>query len=171
MRELVMRKWCDACYADGEIQEPATTTYTIGAVSGETRPALRVVELCERHDKVATDLIHLLSGIGQLPDFAQKTQKPLSAINEGKQGRPFTSAENAARTMPCPICDIGIVRSAMINHVWSQHRTDPKPVYGTTCPDCRAEYDTGQGVAAHRRSEHGFDALADALSGAKGYHP
>ena len=45
----------------------------------------------------------------------------------------------------------------------------PGFAFPQNCPECRAEYPTGQGLASHRRLVHDYDALSDALSGVKGY--
>lgn len=160
MREVVVRAWCDACWQDGEQRTPSTRTYTAGIVSGETRPGLKLVELCDVHDKMAVDLMALLADIGTVPDLKPKPKTPEPVSNSG-----------ATRLVPCPVCHIDVQRNGLVSHIWSNHRSDEKPVYGTLCPECRTQYDTGQGLAAHRRSVHGYDAVAEALSGVKGYKP
>lgn len=163
MREMIMRSWCDACYADGELQQEAVKTYTIGIVSGENRPALKLLELCDTHDKIAQDLIHLLSEVGQLPDIKKPVGRPPSEV---------VHQASSSKIVDCPVCGEGISRGGLVAHIWAQHRPgETKPVYGPACPECRVEYDTGQGLAAHRRAEHGFDAVAEALDGVKGYKP
>lgn len=163
MREMIWNHWCDACYADGQLQQEATHIYTVGIVTGEeVRPGLKVLELCDMHDKLATDMQALLAEVGQVPDF--------KAAMEARKGRPI---DNIARRVgmkdfvECPVCRQNIVKSSLITHVWGLHRRgDERPAHGTICPECRARYTTGQGMAAHRRAEHGFDSLAEALKGA-----
>lgn len=158
MRETVIRAWCDACWQDGEQRTPSTHSYTAGIVVGETRPGLKLLELCDMHDKLALDLMALLADIGTVPEFKVKSKAPEPVVQYAM-----------SKTVSCPVCNTGLTRSSLVNHIWSNHRTDNKPNVGTVCPECRTEYDTGQGVAAHRRFEHGHDAVAEALAGVKGY--
>jgi len=162
MREMVWNKWCDACYSDGQAKVAALHTFTVGAVVGETRPGLKVLELCEQHGKLVTDLQALMAETGQLPDFAAAKPKPAPVA---------TSTPYAHRLTVCPICRGEYARNGMVSHVWRAHRTDQRPDYQGRCPDCGEDQFTGAGLAAHRRTAHGYDALEDALSGVKGYTP
>ena len=42
MRELVTNSWCDSCYLEDRTKVAAVHTFTVGAVAGESRPALDV---------------------------------------------------------------------------------------------------------------------------------
>jgi Drought induced 19 protein (Di19), zinc-binding len=150
MRELIQKVWCDACYQEGAHQVEASHTYTLGIVGGEQRPALKLLELCDTHDKLATELLGLLAGIGQLPELkAKKAVAPPSA----------------PRIQICPACKAEIWGNAMIKHVWDMHRKDERPQYHGVCPTCREVQNNAAGLAAHRRMAHDFSALEDALSG------
>lgn len=158
MREMIMRRWCDECWHEGQLQNEASFTYTMGVVQGESRPALKVLELCEDHNKLAVDLMDLLKEIGQLPDFTQAKKTPASSTP-------------AVPQLACPVCGMAMAKTSLIGHVWSKHRTDRRPDQPRNCPTCGEFIDNGTGMSAHRRSSHGFDALADALAGVKGYKP
>jgi hypothetical protein len=158
MREMIMRRWCDMCYAEGALQQEAEHTYTVGIVSGEGRPALKVLEVCEVHNKTAVELMDLMKEIGQLPDLRAKAEpvKPVLAATD-------------IPTKECPVCGTGVPRNTLVQHVWTRHREDEKPAVPTVCPECRMPIDNGSGMSAHRRSVHGHSALDEALSGVKGY--
>lgn len=166
MRELILKVWCDICAMErGEdgLQLPmhmeASHTYTIGVVAGEARPALKLLEVCDTHNKVATELIDLLAQVGQTPDMP--TVKPAA-----RQAQPLSEAQGAAkRLVPCPACRLEVQRNTMVSHVWRHHRKDSRPDLHLTCPTCREKSANPAGLAAHRRQIHDFDALADALSG------
>ena len=160
MREMVWNKWCDACYADGEAKVPALLTFTAGVVAGEARPGLKVLELCDQHSKLVTDLQALLAETGQLPDLTAKPKPAAPAAT------PY-----AQRMTVCPICRAEFARNGMVSHVWRAHRTDRRPDHHGRCPTCGEQQRNSAGLAAHRRLEHGYDALEDALSGVKGYTP
>lgn len=132
----------------------ATHTYTVGLVAGETKPALKVLELCDRHDKLAGELAGILAGIGQTPALPAKVVAPAPTP---PPSRP---------SWDCPLCGEHLGRNVAVAHVWNRHRRDVRPEIPKRCPDC-GHPATGQGMTAHRRSAHGYDALADALSGAR----
>jgi hypothetical protein len=155
MREMIMRRWCDVCFAEGQLQQEAAHTFTVGAVVGEARPALKVVETCDVHQKMVADLMELLNGIGQIPEF-KKAALPAAPV--------LTHP-----AVECPICRMDVGRNTLVAHVWNKHRTDARPPTPKTCPECGERFDNGTGMSAHRRSIHDFDALADALGGVKGY--
>lgn len=153
MREMVMNRWCDSCFLESEAKVLAVSTFTVGACTGESRPALKVLELCERHAKMIQDVQALLAVTGQTPELLPKAPVAARPVN----------------MQPCPVCQRETPRNAMVAHVWRHHRTDERPNYGVTCPTCHEQQESGAGLASHRRITHGFDALADALSGVKGY--
>ena len=163
MREMVWNSWCDACYSDGEAKVPALHTFTVGAVGGETRPGLKLLELCEQHSKLILEVQVLLQQTGQLPDFS-KAAKPKPVASS-------PSTPYAHRMTVCPICRAEYARNGMVAHVWRAHRTDKRPDHHGRCPTCYEQQDNSAGLAAHRRIAHGYDALEDALSGVKGYTP
>lgn len=164
MRELILKVWCDICALervsgglDIQVNVEAHHTYTIGAVVGESKPALKVLELCDTHNKVATDLIELLGHLGQTPTVAAHPVRPPIHTPE--------AVEHARRPVPCPACRTEIGRNTMVAHVWARHRTDERPDLKGVCPECRLRVDSNTGLSAHRRSAHGYDALEDALAG------
>jgi hypothetical protein len=157
MRELILKVWCDVCALErlGDHME-AQHTYTVGAVSGESRPALKVLELCDTHNKLATDLMELLAQVGQT-----LAAKPARQAPPPEERQPT----NAQRLVACPACRLEVARNAMVAHVWRHHRSDSRPDHHLICPTCREVTSSPAGLAAHRRNVHGFDAVADALSG------
>jgi hypothetical protein len=72
-------------------------------------------------------------------------------------------------TKSCPVCKRQIKNNILVAHIWQEHRSDEKPAIPKICPECREQIDTGQGMTQHRKAAHGYDAVADALSGVKGY--
>lgn len=163
MREVIIKQNCDACWQDGELKTPSAGAWTIGIVAGESgRPALKVLDLCEQHTKLVTDLVALLADVELTPDKPGPEPRLFDAPRR-------TTSPGNLRVVACPVCRQEINRSSMVGHIWSQHRTDRKPDQPPTCPECREPYGNGQGMATHRRIVHGFDAVVDALGGVKGY--
>jgi uncharacterized C2H2 Zn-finger protein len=146
-REIIVASWCDRCQAIDDRKEPATHTYTIGLVKGETRPALKIVELCDAHDPMLADLFDLLA----------KNSIPLE---------PATRAE-PADDLACRVCGKEFTaRSSTVQHVWQVHRPG-EPRVGqepARCPECRESFDPA-GMRAHRSRAHGYTALDRAYDG------
>lgn len=164
MREIVMLKWCDGCQLEGALRTEATHTFTVGCVAGEQRPGLKVLELCDIHHKVIADLQQLLAEVGQTPELPPKP-KPA----ESSTASYYATSRNS-EPVQCPVCAKDMIRGSLIGHVWSHHRKDKRPPAPTVCPDCGERYPSPAGCGVHRRQVHDFDALADVLSGVKGYH-
>jgi hypothetical protein len=160
MREVKLLTWCDMCWDDGMIQTAAEHSFTIGIVSGESRPALKLLELCETHSKTIVELQELLVGVGQLPELDKKRGPGRPPVSEPVREHP---------TKSCPVCKRQIKNNILVAHIWQEHRSDEKPAIPKICPECREQIDTGQGMTQHRKAAHGYDAVADALSGVKGY--
>jgi len=158
MREMTMNHWCDSCFLEAQTKEPAVHTFTVGACTGESRPALKVLELCERHSKLVLDLQALLAETGQVPEPAKLTAR-------------LAPLKKRSALTPCPVCQGTVPRNTMVAHVWRHHRTDERPKTDAKCPTCHEQQRDGAGLAAHRRIAHEYDALADALAGVKGYRP
>lgn len=158
MREVVMLSWCDGCQLEGALRTEATHTWTVGAVAGESKPALKVLELCDIHNKVIADLMVLLADVGQTPQLAP-APKPL--------GRP--RIYEPVDLTPCPVCRTELNPGSLIGHVWTHHRKDKRPPAPKQCPDCGAGFNSAASCGTHRKSVHGFDPLDFALSGVKGF--
>jgi len=166
MKEIQINKWCDMCYREGEntdqpglpIKTPATHAINIGIGIGEnTRPVIHEIDVCDVHAKP----------IAELALFINET--PL-AVKPAAEIAPKRGTNPNPDVAVCPVCKHGVTRSQIINHVWQSHRKDARPEPPKrTCPDCGVVYEKAQGLSQHRRAEHGFDALLDALSGVKGY--
>jgi len=161
VREVEIHAWCDACWDDGETRTPSVGPWTVGLLAGDDgqRPALKVLDLCEPHGKEVADLLELAHLVGQPPTGARAAAAP---------ARQPALPLQATRTVSCPVCQVRVKRNTLVGHVWKQHRGQ-RPEFPGHCPECRAEYPTGQGLASHRRLVHDYDALSDALSGVKGY--
>jgi uncharacterized protein YbaR (Trm112 family) len=158
MREIEIKAWCDRCWADGERREPSAGQWTMAVISGDVaHPSAKVLDFCESCAKDVAALAELVALSNTLPSKAAKAPEP-----QHRSPAKF-------RMVPCPVCRNEVNRSSLVGHVWSQHRTDRRPEMPLTCPDCRETYDSGQGIATHRRLAHGFDAVVDALTGVKGY--
>jgi hypothetical protein len=150
MREVVMKEWCDVCWME-ETKTEALHTFTVGAVKGESKPALKVLMMCDVHQKIILELQTVLGATGQtLVPAPVKPQGPAPA-----------------KRMACPACGQEVAAASIVGHVWSAHRPDTRPPMPKDCPECGEHLDNGTGMAAHRRS-HGYDALAEAMSGVSG---
>lgn len=160
-REVVMQLWCDPCDAAGE-KVAAVASWTAGAVKAEVQPSLHAIDVCEVHNKQMEDYA---AAINAAPPFV----RPAGAAKAppAAPGRPVKPQGEYV----CPVCDTGFSSaSSRINHVWNVHRPgDERTLTAGVCPDCGTVVDTAQGMAAHRRLGHGFDALHDALLGVKGF--
>lgn len=167
MRELQIVKWCDVCWltkeSTGRDPEPATVSWTVGIVPGDTgRPAPKVLDLCDAHVGPLEDLAQLMSHIQQLPD---QPPKALGRPRKDPDGPPAKEH----RMDVCPVCEVKVQSNVMVHHVWTRHRDDPKPPIPEVCPTCGAHIPSSQGMATHRRVAHNYNALQDALSGVPGF--
>jgi len=152
-RELVLQKWCEVC-ADEDATVPATVTYS-GAIAEqepEGNMQVRLVDLCERHAKVAADFAEFWSRFAVAPMASQTVPRPGPKPMHGE-------------TDPCPEC--GRQYSApttLANHIYSAHLRMPKPMHVTQCPECGEHYENATGLGSHRRSAHHTGVLSDALA-------
>lgn len=145
-REIIVASWCDRCQAIDDRKEPATHTYTIGLVKGETRPALKVVELCDAHDPMLADLFDLLA----------KNSIPLEPAKK-----------QPASELECRICGREFsARTSIVQHVWQVHRPgeDRLGEQPARCPECGDSY-SPDGMRRHRSRVHGYTALDAAYEG------
>lgn len=111
MREITISKYCESCWLEGEQRTPAVGSWVIGIVPGESgRPALKVLDLCDVHANVVTDLAGLL---------AKTATVPIPAAAPAK-----APAAGPKRSVPCRVCQLQVNRSSLTTHVWSKHRTD-----------------------------------------------
>lgn len=169
MREVQIRAWCDFCWADGEQKVESTTAFAIGVVQSMTRgPMPKMLEVCDVHAKPLTELSEM---VVKLPAFVPEkvTAKPKMAV--AAHSAPSSTLFDPDRVSPsqqpldCPICGVTLTqKGAVVGHVWSHHASIPKPESPTVCPNCGERSRTAQGMATHRRFEHNYDALEDALS-------
>jgi hypothetical protein len=155
MREVVVMRWCDACHQE-DAKTAATSAFTVGIVAGESRPALKLLELCERHEKLIVELQLLLSEVGQTPEVKPKAQ--------AQEYLP-----TARDVLACPICGREMTKGGLVGHVWIQHAGTQRPEPPTICPDCRLSFSSASACGVHRRSAHRYDPLEDALVAVKGY--
>lgn len=156
-REIVRLSWCDRCDAEDR-KTPATHTYTVGLVHGETRPAPRVLELCDEHDPILADVFDLLA----------KNSIPLDPNAKAAKPAPSPAAAVTYRggsRIECDVCGVAMARSSLVNHIWSQHRPgETKPEPPRVCPDCRTPFDPA-GMSMHRNKVHGYSAVDEAYAG------
>lgn len=159
-REVVIQLWCDPCDQAGE-KVLAVGTWTVGVVQAEVSPGLHAVDVCEVHNK---EMDQWFAMVNASPPFV-RPDKP-AVTSPAKPSKPADSF-----VYPCPVCGLeSSSLSGRISHVWNVHRGGRPPV-PEVCPECGVGQPTAQGMSAHRRSTHQYDALADALSGVKGYRP
>lgn len=159
MREVQIRSWCDLCIEENEDERvEATETFTAGIVTGETRPELKLVELCEQHAKVLTDLGRWLADIGQPPAL------PAPARAKPKASTSAPSHEPVGPQSTCPVCDYTSSRSHAATHFHNAHLRIPKPAQPKACPTkgCDFAHDSAPQMGVHRASAHGWSALDEA---------
>lgn len=162
MRSLKVEAWCDYCWQDDEAKVEAVHAFVVGALESETtRPEIRFLETCEVHAKPVLDLIAVLGDAA--PFNVEATARTPVAAKKA----PAAALAPAPGDWQCPVCHLWLV-SNPVAHIYNKHRPDPKPPQPATCPEC-GEARVGAGMGSHRRSAHGFDAVADALSGVPGY--
>lgn len=149
MKEVQIISWCDACAEEDDSRVPATLTYTVGVSHGESRPMLKLVELCEPHAKLILDLEMLLQNVGQTPEFkkAAPVGRP-SASEKYERSNPFVDC-------PIPGCTTSLRKSSVPAHIWAAHLPGvkkPRPL--TKCPECgETEF---KSLAMHRTMAHGI---------------
>jgi hypothetical protein len=156
MRELIIRAWCDRCEALGNERTPAEHTYTIGIVKGETRPAPRVIELCDSCD----------AEIDWLPKLVADHSIPLDPKSHHAPPTPQRgpAADLQGDRVICRVCALQLTKSAIVGHVWAKHKPgQQRPPQPAVCPDCREVF--GQGMGMHRSQAHGISALDEAYRG------
>jgi len=166
MREIQVVKWCDICFQEGNKQDTlfvekaeATHTFTIGCIEGEgSRPTPKVLDVCDVHAKQFADLIPILHEVGQLPQISQPSPPPAVAA---------TKPLNELR-VNCPVCDERVMRNTIIPHVWKAHVRTERPPIPSVCPECKEKFQA-QGMALHRKANHGVDPLVEALTRVDGY--
>jgi hypothetical protein len=153
-REIIIASWCDRCQAaDESARVPATHTYTLGLVSGETRPELRVLMFCDSCDPV----------LAEVEDLLRKNSIPLDTGRTPATKGP-ADVPGPAR-IECRVCGETMARSSILQHVWSQHRPGEKrTAQPARCPDCREVF-APAGMSMHRARAHGWSALDDAYDG------
>lgn len=169
MRELILIKWCDVCDLDGAKNE-ATRSFTIGMGNGDTaKPVPKVLDVCEAHADPLDDMMGLLATIEQLPTPSAPPAK--SVAKGGKSHAPQVSSKysTGGDIIECQVCGMRLVRGGYVGHIWGKHRDEPRPEVPLDCPDCGEHFDNHQGAALHRKHKHGYDTLAEALSGVKGF--
>lgn len=171
-------KWCDVCFLEthsSERDEPglkleATQSFALSAAEGDTkRPSLHVLDVCDVHAKPFLDLVQLMT---ELPLIEKTPTSNASVAQLPPSKRPAAVRHPSPSNMhsPCPVCQRTMARSSISAHVWREHRHQqpPKPAQGN-CPECGLAVASGVALGQHRRHEHGWDSLIEALSGVKGY--
>jgi hypothetical protein len=179
MREVITRidTYCDVCQLEADereevVREPATDTFTVGVMIGEGRPTPKVLDLCGPHAKIIADLKSLVDQVNQLPGDRPKVATSKAAPKLAAVRAPGISGpEYWTREVPCEVCHHQVQRNNLIQHIWNNHRSDRKPATPKVCPECGKGFTSSQGCAAHRRSDHGYDPVAEAYAGVKGYKP
>lgn len=152
MRELIVRAWCDRCEALGHPRAEAKHTYTIGIVKGETRPALRVIELCDECDSTEIDVLAKMVADHSIP----LEPKPQQSTGQ--------SSGASTDRIECLVCHGTLNRGSLVGHIWSQHRANEKrPQQPAKCPDCHKPF--AEGMAMHRNRIHGWSAVDEAYEG------
>ena len=159
MREVIIQEWCDYCWQDGEARVAATRTFTIGVADGEVpSPPLKLLQTCEPHSKDVSDLLTVLTQTAGLTDAPVTPAAPKPA-----------SVRKAPSQQPieCPGCgETKNGTSSLVTHIWAMHRGETRPASPTVCPDCGLE-DTAKNVGQHRKLTHGYDQIAEAMTGIK----
>lgn len=167
MREVVLYKFCEFCWMDGETKEPATESWTLGMAPGEvTNPPVKVLDVCEKHHAIMSLIqqAHTFSSVTPRVGVAPPTAKAPEPVMQ-RSPRPI---ELPAQS-PCPVCSAVLGKGSVLGHVWSQHVGRKRPEAPTTCPECGEEYEHPTACGAHRKARHGHDPLDEALMNVPGY--
>ena len=154
MRELIIRAWCDRCESLGNERTEAKHTYSVGIVKGETRPAPRVIELCDGCD----------AEIDWLPKLLADHSIPLDTKHPQAVAQRAPAAPVVGDRVECKVCGRSLTKTAIIGHLWSQHHRKPRPGPPSVCPECREVFDP-QGMTMNRVLQHGFSPIEDAYRG------
>jgi len=155
-RELIIKSWCDRCQALGNDRTEARHVYTIGIVKGETRPAPRVIELCDECD----------AELDWLPKLVADFSIPLDPKHPMAAPAKPPAAPYSGDRVVCRVCDKELAKTAILGHVWAKHRPgQDRPIPPTVCPECRTVFDNGTGMWMHRSAMHGVTALDEAYKG------
>jgi hypothetical protein len=154
-RELIIKSWCDRCESKGVLKVPAEHTYTIGFTAGESRPALRVIELCNACD-AEIDWVPKLLADNSIPLDAPKITPPTLS-----DAPPPTQYSNR---VACRVCGKTYPTTTIAAHVWGMHRhAESRPKQPNKCPECGVVRTSG--MAQHRTTAHRFSAIDEAYRG------
>jgi hypothetical protein len=156
MREVIFKAWCDRCESLGQPRTEALHTYSIGIVKGETKPAIRVIELCDACDSAEVDILSKLLATHSIPLDTKSAAIPAAPARH-------TGGYDPSAKQECRICNRDYSVSSLAQHIWAVHRGQPKPPpQPTRCPDCGI---TIPGMGQHRSQAHGWSAIQEAYKG------
>lgn len=137
VREIVTIDWCDLCMRDGE-RERVEESHRL-VIDGKSFN----VDLCANHVgefKAFVDLVTIASA--QHSDPAMPGGKPAG----GKASK---------HVRPCLLCGTQLTStSGLATHVEREHGISPREMFGDTCPLCKAQHETPQGLGVHCRATH-----------------
>jgi hypothetical protein len=159
MQELRILKWCDVCHKESGAYVEALQAFVVRIqTSGKQGAGLtRKLEACEPHAKLVTELYATLKDCGTQPDEVPRTTEQPALF----ASRPKPEAE--PEVVGCRLCSSPVQRQGMLKHLINMHGAKPRKT-PTKCPDCGGKYAAPQGMAAHRRVVHGWDALEEAYA-------
>lgn len=169
MRDVVIRRWCDVCAADGGDDEivrvEASETFTVGITAGEDRPPLKALDLCEPHVKaLISPLVDVMASVGQTPELpAARATVP----GTRPRGRPVGSGTHSATgAYVCDLCGNRYgAASSLMPHIYTAHLgIKGAPDLPRKCDVCGIDIPTQAGRRMHRTMTHGITALQDAYA-------
>lgn len=160
-KELVVNNWCDPCYAADEKVPGEEVTVALGDL-GRMKP--RTMLLCERHRKEFYEPLRELAEQHGDTSGEAPTVKP-QAKRGG--GRPSIAE------LTCPVCGHqATTKDALRAHARAAHDKSLAELKGEPlpheCPECSRRFENGQGLAAHRRTQHGVAGASRNSSAVKG---
>jgi uncharacterized C2H2 Zn-finger protein len=149
---MIIRAWCDRCESLGNDRTEAKHIYSIGMVKGETRPAPRVIELCDECD----------AAIDWLPKLLADHSLPLDLKHPAVVPTPAAKAPSydPGSKETCLICDTPYHKSSLAQHIRAVHRNGLVQEQPLKCPDCGLVKQSGMGQ--HRSQAHGWSAITEA---------
>lgn len=153
MKETRVFAWCDMHQPE---KVEATETRSL-SMDGKPR---RTLDLCEQHDKELDELAELLDRFGELSVTASTPLTTPMGQRGPKGSKLADGTQFRNREVDCEICGMGVIRSSLVGHIWS-HYALPRPPAPTKCPDCGVEFKANS-ISMHRRSQHNYDAVAEA---------
>jgi hypothetical protein len=163
MQELRLFAWCDVCYRERKMQEPAVNRYviTVAGVGRPGAPIVRGLDVCETHNEPVIELKETLMTAGTVVPKDERTSPTPKAPPpkvEPEAELPGTVWGRARET--CRLCKTETRRDNLVAHVISRHGAHV-PAQPKKCPDCGERLDKAKAMHMHRLRNHGYVYIDD----------